>query len=144
MKKIKILGGHTNNTFKLNDNGRNYFLKELKHDTFNHLINYDFLENFDFIPKIIKRDKTQIISEYIESKPLIKNKKNLKSIANIMKTVHNSKIVFPKNNLIARIDKYYKMIHDRRKNINIINDNYELAKTVIKDFDFDSPSHNDP
>jgi hypothetical protein len=53
--KIKIENGHTNISYK----DGNVFLQEKIYNNFNHKINYEILEDFDFVPKLISQNEEE-------------------------------------------------------------------------------------
>jgi len=111
MIRKKIQKGHTNVSFREGD----IFLQEKIYNEFNHKINYDILKQFNFVPKLISQNNIENKWKFIEGEtPKITNDLLIK-IANCLKEVHNSKLIFPPFNIAARIKTYREIMW--KKNI---------------------------
>ncbi len=137
--KIKIENGHTNISYK----DGNVFLQEKIYNNFNHKINYEILEDFDFVPKLISQNEEENRWEFVEGEVPVINDETLINIADILKVVHNSKKVFPPFNMAARIKEYRKIMWEKNIKIPIIHDYYKRINYIIKNQDKSTPIHAD-
>ncbi|VEU59441.1 phosphotransferase [Mesomycoplasma neurolyticum] len=137
--KTKIEAGYTNISYKEN----NTFFQIKKENKFNHKIDYNLLENFDFVPKLIENTKESIRFEWIEGEKLQVNDSNIRNIAQIMKKIHNSKLPFPQSNHAARVKHYQNILRERNINIPVINEYYRKINLILKNMKKDTPLHND-
>ena len=137
-KEIKI--GFTNKKYH---DGNKFILIKNK-DGFNHKINYGLLAEFDFVPNLIEETKEKLVWEYIDGEMIKKpNNEDLKKLAKIIRTLHKSELVFPKNNMRKRMQKYLNIIHDKTKNSPEIEDNYRDAVKLLSKMGKLNPCHND-
>ena len=137
-KEIKI--GYTNKKYQ---DGNKFILVKNKNE-FNHNINYSLLAKFDFVPKLIEQTKETLVWEYIDGEILKKlDTKDLKKLAKIIRIIHESKLIFPKNNIQKRIQKYINIIHNKSINSSKIEDNYHKAIKLISKIEKLNPCHND-
>ena len=137
--KIKIENGHTNISYK----DGNIFLQEKIYNNFNHKMNYEILEKFDFVPKLISQTEKENKWEFIEGETPEVNDETLIKIADYLKEVHNSKIVFPPFNIAARIKEYRKIMWEKNIKIPIIHEYYKRINYIIKNQDKLTPIHAD-
>ena len=137
--KIKIENGHTNISYKDGD----VFLQQKIYNNFNHKINYEILEKFDFVPKLISQNEVENKWEFIEGQTPLITDEILNSLADNLKIVHNSKIVFPPFNIAARIKEYRKIMWEKGIKIPIIHDYYKRINYIIKNQDKSTPIHSD-
>ncbi|MCP4336691.1 MAG: phosphotransferase [Mycoplasma sp.] len=143
--KRKLTGGFKNDTYKITKDKIDFFYKEKKFDSFNHKINYDLITDFDFVPKLIYQDKKIYKSEWINgNNPNLKDDDELIQVANILKTIHNSKKKFPKSNHKKRVIKYFGELNKNKKGPKEVYKYFKKAKEISKKIKNVSPLHNDP
>ena len=143
-KKIKIEGGHKNETFQLIKNNESTFLKIKKFDKFNHGVNYKEISKFDFVPELILEDEEKIIWEFVDSVELELNEDDLIEMGHILYKLHNSKIKLPKSNHKSRLVHYYNDLKNKSNKPKEIESFFETAVKIIDGFETTTPLHNDP
>ncbi len=143
-KKTEVLGGHKNETYKIENNKGNYFMKIKSFDGFNHKVDYSKVSKLDYVPTLFKETKERLYWEYLEKDELILNKKNLIKMAHILKELHNSNVDLPASNHKARFEQYFNEVSDKEGIPEEIHTFYEKAKAIINNFDESTPLHNDP
>ncbi|VEU75805.1 PTS lichenan-specific IIA component domain protein [Mycoplasmopsis maculosa] len=139
MSKQIINEGHTNISYK----DSNKFIQEKKLTGFNHKINYEILNKFDFVPKLIENNDKESIWEFIEGKHPDLSSENLIKIAKLLKILHNSKLKFPASNHASRVKKYLQIIKEKGIKKQVLNDYYKQITTTLAKMDKNIPSHND-
>lgn len=140
MMKEKILVGYTNISYKKD----NTFFQEKIKNEFNHKTNYQELAKFDFIPKLIKDDDKYSCWEWIEGNSLDNpTKEDLKQLVNILKTLHNSKVIFTKSNIRRRITVYRNILKNKNIHIPIVEKLYKKINNILKTIDTTKPIHGD-
>ncbi len=144
LKKIKINGGHKNETFKLIDGDKSTFLKIKNYDNFNHGVDYKEISKFDFVPNLISEDKEKLIWEYIDSDDLQLNNYDLKDMAEILNKLHNSDLKLPSTNHKKRLVYYYNDLKNKTNKPKEIEEFFQTAIDIIDSFDKNTPLHNDP
>lgn len=137
MIEIKI--GHTNRSFRDGDK----FIQEKIYNAFNHKIDYKILSKFDFVPKLISDDQKYLKYQWIETNQLTFNKEVLIQIANNFKTLHDSELIFPKNNISQRIKEYLKTLKERNNSIKELDPYYKRILKILKNSATNRPLHND-
>ncbi len=143
-KKIKIDGGHKNETFQLIENNISTFLKIKNFDKFNHGVNYKEISKFEFVPNLIFEDKEKLRWEFIESVKLNLDKSDLEEMAQILNELHNSKIELPKSNHKSRLVHYYNDLKNKLNKPKEVEDFFQTAVDIIDSFETTTPLHNDP
>lgn len=138
--KTKIEAGYTNQSYKVDDK---VFMQEKKYNGFNHKINYELLSKLDFVPKLIENDQDIISWEWIDSKEIILDDKLLIQVAKNLKTLHDSKLEFPKNNLAARVKNYQKIIREKGLKIPVIDKYFRRINNILAKSLKNRPLHND-
>ncbi|WPB50791.1 phosphotransferase [Metamycoplasma subdolum] len=136
--------GHTNKVYK--DEENNLFIKQKSYDGFNHTIDYFLLNNLSFTPKVIKDNKEELVTEWIDAENLEDSfftDAMLQEFAKDLITLHNSKLKFPKNNIAKRFRTYFKMTQENNVQIEVINKWYRKLSLFIKNIDTSAPTHND-
>lgn len=136
---IEIKGGNTNKSFRNN----NEFIQEKIYTGFNHKIDYKILRQFDFVPKLLQNDEKTLKYEWIETNELVLNKETLVQIAENFKTLHNSNVNFPKNNISQRVKGYLKILKDKNKTIKELDPYYKRILKILKNSNTNRPLHND-
>ena len=140
MTTTLIESGHTNEKHKVGDT----FVLYKKKNGFNHLLDYKVLAEFDFVPKLISEDDEKIVWEWIDGEHLTKpTKEDLVELGRIIREIHKSDIMLPKNNLRKRIQSYLKTIHEKGLKIPEIENNYNEMSKLISRMGRLNPSHND-
>lgn len=141
MSKEIINVGHTNKT-KYRE-GDTFVLVKDKNG-FNHNIDYSVLGEFDFVPKLIEETEDKIVWEFIEGE-MLKNptQADLKQLGRMLRTLHKSEVVFPKNNLRKRADEYLKKAHALGRKWPEIEDNWREMITLMNRMGRLNPCHND-
>lgn len=139
MKKIASL---TNEVY---DNGETIVVKKNNDHDLNHKINYKILSEFDFVPKLIKEDREEIIWKKINGEPLESfTNDDLIEIAQKLREVHKSiDLEFPRFNLRKRVMKYIAIINDKRLKITEINDHYRSMTRLLSKMNHINPCHGD-
>ncbi|WP_036452418.1 phosphotransferase [Mycoplasma buteonis] len=137
--KTKIEQGHTNISYQ---DGK-YFYQEKIKNNFNHKLNYEILQNFDFVPKLIKNDDSEVIWELIKTKKLEFTPNVLKQIANNFKKLHDSELKFPKRNIAARVKEYRKVLQEKNIKIDVLDEYYKRINLILKNSENNRPLHND-
>ncbi len=140
----KLNGGHKNESFKVTKGNKTFFFKEKNFDHFNHEIDYIILNDFDFVPKLLEQDADSLQREWIVGKTPKMVVENLTKISDILKTVHNSKLKFPKSNHLKRTTAYFKELSIHKKGPEEIYKYNELAIKIAKSIKNLVPLHNDP
>lgn len=138
MKK-QIMTGHTNKSFKEGS----VFVQEKIYNKFNHKIDYELLQDFDFVPKLISQDEKEIKWDFITGDEPKTTPELLIQIANLLKIVHNSKLTFPPFSIAARIKEYRKILWEKNIKIPIIHDYYKRINYILKNQDKSTPIHSD-
>ncbi len=139
MKK-KLNLGHTNNKYIEN----NHLIIVKQKNKFNHNLDYKLTQQFDFVPRLIKETKTEVVWEYLKNIQLKKpTKQDLITIAMMLVEIHNSKIGLPKNNLRKRVQHYLKIIHQKQLKIPEIENNYRSMVKLLANMRNINPCHND-
>ncbi len=135
--KIKI--GHTNTSFV----DGNVFIQEKVYNKFNHKIDYNILQVFNFVPKFISQTIKENKWEFISGINPVVNNENLIKIADLVKEVHNSKLTFPPFNIAARIKEYRKILWEKDIKIPIVHDYYKRINYILKNQNKSDPIHSD-
>nr|AAD09235.1 LicA homolog [Metamycoplasma arthritidis] len=137
--------GFTNITYF--DNEKKLFIKHKNYDSFNHKIDYFVLNNLPFAPEIIGSTKDELVTSWIEGKLILATKitdKQLQEIAHDLITLHDSKLLFPKENQIARRFKVYRgKIKELNRKIPILDPHYKIINKFLAEIDNSAPVHND-
>ncbi|MEA4333629.1 phosphotransferase [Mycoplasma sp. 1232] len=136
-KPINI--GHTNKTYMT----ENSIYQEKVLNKFNHKLDYALLEKFDFVPRLINETENSVEWEYIQTKPLVFTEDVLTQIANNFKTLHDSKLQFPKTNVASRVKEYRRILNERGIKIDVLNDYYKRINLILKNSESNRPLHND-
>lgn len=139
MEKVEIKVGMTNKSYRQG----NVFWQEKVFAHFNHKIDYSILKIFDFVPKLLSNDQHTISWEFIEGKNFEASDENLRKITKIIKTLHNSKLKFPKSNHSQRVKFYQQILRDKNIKIEAIDKHYRRILTILKNSKHDMPLHND-
>ncbi|NQZ65864.1 MAG: phosphotransferase [Mycoplasmatales bacterium] len=133
--------GHTNKIKKIkNDN----LIIVKTYTGFNHLLNYEDIQIFDFVPKLVSENKKEVIWKIIDGENLNNPQTDdLIRLAKMIRKIHTSDLKLPKNNLRKRIRKYLKIIHDKYLNIPEIDENWKIMNDLITKMGKLNPLHND-
>ncbi|EGV00169.1 phosphotransferase [Mycoplasmopsis columbina] len=134
-----IKEGYTNKSFKKD----NIFYQEKKHNGFNHKVDYTNLSKLDFVPKLIENNEKYSKWEYIKTKKLELNEKNLRKIAKNFKTLHESNIKFPKNTMARRIKMYRQQVNELGRKIDVLDKYYKRINNILAKSNTTRPIHND-
>lgn len=137
MKKINL--GFTNESFQ---DGK-LFIQKKKYNNFNHKIDYSILNKLDFVPKLVENSQEWLKYEFIESQEFIFDEETLKEVARNLKTLHDSKLKFPKTNHAARIKEYRKVLKDKNIHIEVLNKYYKRINNILAHAQNNRPLHND-
>ncbi|VEU78367.1 phosphotransferase family protein [Mycoplasmopsis columbinasalis] len=105
----RIQQGYTNKSFR---DGK-FFYQEKNYTGFNHHLDYSLLTQFSFVPRLIANQREFSKWEYIDGSVPEMSEQNLKQIAQHLNTLHLSKLKFPANNLVARINHYLAIIKQK-------------------------------
>ncbi len=143
-KKTEVLGGHKNETYKIENSQGNYFMKIKRFDGFNHKVNYSIVSELEYVPTLLKETKEKLIWEYLDKEDLVLNDTNLKKMAQILYKLHNSNIKLPASNHKARLEQYFEEIKDKKNIPNEVYSFFNKAESIIDNFDDTTPLHNDP
>ncbi|WP_438341572.1 phosphotransferase [Mycoplasma sp. 3341] len=141
MKHLLKNQGFTNKTYF--DDKQNTFIKEKQYDEFNHKIDYQILNKFDFSPKVLYDDEKTLVTEFIKGKQPELNKENLIKIGQMLITIHNSKLRFPANNLARRFKVYRQKVSELGRKIDVLDKHYKKINLFLKNIDNSAPCHND-
>ncbi|UUM19803.1 MULTISPECIES: phosphotransferase [unclassified Mycoplasma] len=137
MKKIKL--GFTNESYK----DEKFFVQKKIPNQFNHKIDYSILSSLDFVPKLFENSKQWLKFEFIENIDFELTDQVLIQIADYLKTIHNSKLPFPKTNHAARVKQYRKVLKDKNIQIEILNKYYKRINLILSKMENNRPLHND-
>ncbi|TCG10413.1 phosphotransferase [Mycoplasma todarodis] len=143
-KKTEVLGGHKNETYKIENNKGQYFMKLKRFDGFNHKLNYSEVAHLEYVPNLLEETPEKLVWEFLEEEKLELNKKNLKEMAKILYKLHNSTIKLPKSNHKARLEQYFEEIKDKKDIPSEVHTFFNKAEDIIDNFDDSTPLHNDP
>ena len=137
---MKFENGNTNNVYKKDNKVVVYKVK----NRFNHKINYNSLEIFNFVPKLIFENEDEIHWEFINGKLLMNPETNdLKIIARQLREVHKSDLKFPGTNLRKRVHEYLRIIHDKYIKDKDVDGPYKEMLKLLKNMGHLNPLHAD-
>lgn len=138
--KIKINLGHTNQSFKLNDE-----FVQIKHKNgFNHKTNLSNLKNLSFVPKLIEDNEKESKWEWIDGEIIINpTNDDLWTLGKCINKLHNSKLEFAPFNLKKRVSEYRKIMNDKKIKIEIIEKMYKKINLILKNMYKSTPVHSD-
>ena len=138
--KIKL--GHTNKEKYINEDN-NLVIKKT-YTGFNHKLNYELTQVFDFVPKLIKDNEELSEWQYIEGDVLNNpTDEDLKQLGRMMRQIHLSDIKLPKNNLRQRVKQYIRTVNDKYLKIDEINEHWKTMQKLMTKMGNLNPSHND-
>lgn len=140
-KRKEVKKGYTNKEKYIEGNK---FVIKKTYTGFNHNIDYSILEKFDFVPKLYSNNEEEVVWENIPSDNVDHfDDKDLVTLGKILRTVHNSKLIFPKFNIEERVDKYLKILDERKIIVPEIKSNLVIMKYVLNKMDKSTPIHCD-
>ncbi|EIE40288.1 phosphotransferase family protein [Mycoplasmopsis canis] len=137
MERIKK--GFTNESFCT---GKTFYqIKKL--NKFNHKIDYQLLEEFDFVPKLLSNTEKDIEWVWVEYEEIKFTPEQLKEIANNFLQLHNSDLKFPKSNHAQRVKEYRSILKNKNINIKVLNKYYRRINNILSNSENNRPLHND-
>lgn len=143
-KKTEVLGGHKNETYKIENSQGNYFMKIKRFDGFNHKVKYSEVSKLEYVPTLLEETKEKLVWEFLEKEDLVLNDVNLRKMAKILYALHNSNVELPSSNHKARLEQYFEEIKNKNDIPSEVHSFYNKAESIIANFDDTTPLHNDP
>lgn len=138
--KIKIQLGHTNESFKDDNN----FIQIKKKNGFNHKTDLHNVAKLDFVPKLISDNEFESKWEWIDGEMLDKpSDEDLVILGKKINQLHNSKLVFAPFNLKGRIIEYRKIMNQKNIKIDVIEKMYRKSNLILKNMYKTTPVHGD-
>lgn len=137
--RVQINKGHTNVSYR--DGSK--FIQEKKHNGFNHNIDYSVLNVFDFVPKLLS-DNTQFSEwEFIDGVEPTISLDNVEQIAQQIKAIHNSKLVFAPSNHARRVKHYRMLMKQFNRRVEVLDKYYRSINLTLAKMAKNTPLHND-
>ncbi|MCC3160996.1 MAG: phosphotransferase [Mollicutes bacterium PWAP] len=135
--------GYTNKTYIESDK----FIKEKKHNGFNHKVNYEVVNKLNFVPKLVEQTNKKIITKFINAENTIKiewTKDLLEQIAFKIRKVHLLDYRdFPKRNLKKRVIYYMKKAKENGYDLTLINKYWNKMSKIFTKMNTNNATHND-
>ncbi|MCR8613322.1 MAG: phosphotransferase [Mycoplasma sp.] len=146
-KKMENISGLTNESFIITFDDKKMFLQFKKFNGFNHKIDYQILNEFEHVPKLIESKENYNLWEFIDaSKDDISKEDKIIRACTILKKLHKSKLKFPEIDIKEIIDNYIELANKLNENVmpKEINNMYSEAIDRYKKLSKDTPIHYDP
>ncbi|QDF65017.1 phosphotransferase [Mycoplasma nasistruthionis] len=137
--KQKLTSGHTNISYKLNDQ----VIQEKIKNPFNHKLDNTMLAQFDFVPELLEDNEFESKWKWIEHKETVFTDEVLKQVADNIKILHDSELKFPKSNVAARVKEYRKILKEKNVQVPILDKYYKKINLILKHSENNRPLHND-
>ncbi|AIA29687.1 choline/ethanolamine kinase family protein LicA [Mycoplasmopsis californica] len=137
--KTQINKGFTNISFRDGD----VFIQQKMYNGFNHHLDYNLIQKFNFVPRLLEATNEYTKWEFIEGDEPVICLDNVELLAKQILEIHKSNIKFPPSNHAARIKKYRQDLKKFGRRVKVLDDFYRPVNQTLAKMSKNTPLHND-